>query len=544
MTRVNSECSTIASLAFAFLAASPLQAQDFTPPQNDNNHPQENELFSCSSPDWSAMPRLDIIGEEGFATVFIHAGNGFGSGVIIDKDQGLIVTNDHVIANIKDGEVITASLYAATAEGVFNNLGAPYEVELIGTDEETDVGVLKINDTITEKHNCAHFGDSNALRVGEGLDIFGGPFGLTHSYSQGKVSSVNRYLPQQFFNKFIQHDGAVNPGNSGGPLFNEKGQIVGINSQIYSKNAQWAGLSFAIDGNEVQETVRALLTKGEVPRGWIGAGVSETSDEQVKQMGLAANEPRGVLFSGIIPDSPADKAGIKAGDVALRVNDKPIYRINSFMDTLEGEHPSTISIKVWRPEKGVMDIKLQTMARSVGKEISEAYYNEQMEKQKQQQKEQMEKLGDLTNGTAFSVEKVDNDTFIIEIPLLTGENKINAEFKNEENHFVFTFKWNLENTIIIEPNENGVYELSGEDTGVPLPPLLISFDDDGLFQFKSFSITKLELVEIPVQGQDIPKFEMPEDEPDGNIEPDDLPNDGGSAPVPMPTPNMPTPGEQ
>lgn len=228
-----------------------------------------------------------------------------GSGFII-SDDGYVLTNAHVVA---DSDDITVRLTNRTE----------YKAELIGMDKRTDVALLKVE---ASGLPTVEIGDSDALGVGDWLLAIGSPFGFDYSASQGIVSALGRSLPDGTYVPFIQTDVAVNPGNSGGPLFNLDGQVVGINSQIYSRSGGYQGISFAIPINLALNIAEQLKTKGVVSRGWLGVMIQDMSQALAQSFGL--EKPMGALVSQVLAGSPAEAAGIKVGDVIVDFADQAI----------------------------------------------------------------------------------------------------------------------------------------------------------------------------------------------------------------------------
>lgn len=228
-----------------------------------------------------------------------------GSGFIISKD-GYIITNHHVV----DG-----------ADEIIVRLSDKRELkaDVMGSDEFTDIALLKVD---AKNLPVVELGDSTNLRVGEWVLAIGSPFGFDHSATAGIVSAKGRSLPRANYVPFIQTDVAINPGNSGGPLFNLDGKVIGINSQIYSRTGGFMGLSFAIPVEVAMDVVKQLKDKGVVSRGWLGVYIQEITHELAQSFDL--DKPVGALVSQVISESPAEKAGIKAGDVILAFNDEPI----------------------------------------------------------------------------------------------------------------------------------------------------------------------------------------------------------------------------
>lgn len=232
---------------------------------------------------------------------------GQGSGFIIDAD-GYILTNAHVV----DG--------ADTVKVQLNN-NKEYTAEVVGADKRTDVALVKIKG---EHLPVAHLGDSDKVQVGDWVLAIGSPFGFTQTATQGIISAVARNLPSGDYVPFIQTDAAVNPGNSGGPLFNSKGEVIAINSQIYSRSGAFNGLAFSIPINMAKNIAKQLKDKGEVVRGWLGVQIQGLDQPLAESLGL--DKPQGALVSEVFEDSPAEKAGLQSGDVILSYNGKSIKK--------------------------------------------------------------------------------------------------------------------------------------------------------------------------------------------------------------------------
>ncbi len=230
---------------------------------------------------------------------------GVGSGFLITED-GYILTNAHVIAD---------------AEEVLVKLTDDRELpaKVIGVDAKSDVGVVKID---AKDLPVVRIGSADALKVGEWVAAIGSPFGLDNTVTVGVVSAKSRALPADAYVPFIQTDVAVNPGNSGGPLLNMNGEVVGINSQIYSRSGGYMGLSFAIPIEVAMKIGEELRTHGKVERGMLGVSIQSMTPELAQSFGL--EKPRGALVGMVEDDSPADKAGVEAGDIIVSVNDRAI----------------------------------------------------------------------------------------------------------------------------------------------------------------------------------------------------------------------------
>jgi serine protease Do len=224
-----------------------------------------------------------------------------GSGFIISSD-GYVLTNYHVV----DG-----------ADEIIVRLSDRRELkaEIIGEDQRSDIALLKIN---ASNLPVAKIGESHDLRVGDWVLAIGSPFGFDHSATAGIVSAKGRSLPRENYVPFIQTDVAINPGNSGGPLFNQDGEVVGVNSQIYSRTGGYMGLSFSIPIEVAMDVVGQLKTNGKVSRGWLGVLIQDVTPELAESFGM--HKPRGALVARVLPDSPAQSAGIKVGDVIVKFN--------------------------------------------------------------------------------------------------------------------------------------------------------------------------------------------------------------------------------
>ena len=253
---------------------------------------------------------------------------GVGSGFILTAD-GYIMTNAHVV----DG-----------ADEVLVTLtdDREFKAKIVGADKRTDVAVVKIEATGLP---AIKVGDVNRLKVGEWVMAIGSPFGLKNTVTAGIVSAKQRdtgdYLP------FIQTDVAINPGNSGGPLINMRGEVVGVNSQIYSRSGGFMGISFAIPMDEAMRVSDQLRTSGRVSRGRIGVQIDQVTKDVAESIGLG--KPMGALVRGVESGSPADKAGVEAGDIITKVDGKVIEKHSDLPRLVGGIKPGTkIAVTVFR----------------------------------------------------------------------------------------------------------------------------------------------------------------------------------------------------
>jgi Do/DeqQ family serine protease len=232
-----------------------------------------------------------------------------GSGVIVDAERGLVITNNHVIAN---------------ADQIAVNLrdGRKLEAKLVGADPETDITVIKVSPT--ERLISLPMADSNQLKVGDFVVAIGNPFGLGQTVTSGIVSALGRSgLGIEGYEDFIQTDASINPGNSGGALVNLNGRLVGINTAIFSQTGGNIGIGFAIPINMVRQVMEQLVKHGEVKRGFLGAQLQDLDPELAEAFGLSQNQ--GAVLVNVIAGSPAEKAGLKPGDVITAINERSVH---------------------------------------------------------------------------------------------------------------------------------------------------------------------------------------------------------------------------
>ncbi len=266
---------------------------------------------------------------------------GVGSGFIISQD-GLIVTNDHVIAN---AETVRVTLQD----------GTKVEARVVGSDPLTDIALLDIEG---EDYATVAFGSSEATRVGEEVVAVGSPFGLGGTVTSGIISAKSRNINTGPFDDYIQTDAAVNRGNSGGPLFNSKGEVVGVNTAIYSPDGGSVGIGFAVPSDLVVDIVADLKDDGKVDRSWLGVQIRPVPEEVAYVLGLNAGE--GVMIDAVVEDSPAAAAGLQSGDVILKFADQEIAELRDLTRSVAMEKAGkTTQVDVFRGGKSMtLDVVL------------------------------------------------------------------------------------------------------------------------------------------------------------------------------------------
>ena len=301
-----------------------------------------------------ALPEGDPFHE--FMPPFEHSpprhAKSLGSGFIINK-AGYILTNDHVVENAREIRV--------TAQN-----GRQYKGTLIGRDTKTDIALVKIE--AGRDLMAAPLGNSDELRVGEWVMAIGNPFGFDHSVTAGIISAKSRFIPGNY-GDFIQTDASINPGNSGGPLINLRGEVVGINSAIYTRTGSSMGIGFAVPVNLVKDELEQLKTGGKVVRGWLGVYVQKITPEIGESMGLA--EVHGALIADVIKGGPAKAAGLERGDVVVSYDGKPINDSQE-LPLLVGRTPvgHTVKLKLVR-NKAVKEVAV-TITPSREEELRKA----------------------------------------------------------------------------------------------------------------------------------------------------------------------------
>ena len=269
---------------------------------------------------------------------------GAGSGFVVSPD-GYILTNTHVVANADE---VTVRLTDRRE----------YPAKVIGADERTDVAVIKINATNLP---TVKLGDPSRIKAGQWVIAIGSPFGFENTVTSGIISATSRTVPGENYVPFIQTDVAVNPGNSGGPLFNMAGEVIGINSQIFSRTGGFMGVSFAIPIDVARNVEEQLVKTGHVVRGRIGVSIQDVNAQLADSFGL--DRPHGALVSSVDKDGPAARAGVVAGDVILSVAGHPIERYGELSGAIATMKPGQdAALQVWRAGKQqTINVKIEEL---------------------------------------------------------------------------------------------------------------------------------------------------------------------------------------
>jgi serine protease Do len=262
---------------------------------------------------------------------------GLGTGMLMDG-QGDILTNNHVVAGATEINVLLAD-------------GKSFPAKLVGTDPKTDLAVIRIS--ADEKLPVVTFGDSDSMEVGDWVVAIGHPRGLDQTVTQGIISAKHRrgVLDPSTYQDYLQTDAAINPGNSGGPLLNLEGQVIGVNAAIATDSGGFEGIGFAIPSNMAVHVARALIDQGKVTRGWLGVSIGDPNPDQIKTLKLEDN--KGALITDVVPDSPADKGGLKKDDLVIQYEGKSIENAATLMNrvgnTAVGEEASLVVMRGGKP---------------------------------------------------------------------------------------------------------------------------------------------------------------------------------------------------
>jgi len=270
-----------------------------------------------------------------FGTPQERKSSALGSGFIIDK-KGIVVTNNHVIQNAEDIIVRV-------------NGDKDYKAKVIGADPLSDIAVLQLE--TKDKFTPVRFGDSDKARIGDWVIAIGNPFGLGGTVTSGIISARNRSIGLSRYEDYIQTDASINSGNSGGPLFDMNGDVIGINTAILGRNGS-IGIGFSIPANDAKIVIEQLIEFGETKRGWLGVRIQDVTQEIADVEKL--DEPRGALVASVAENSPSEKGGIKAGDIILEFNGVRINQMKELPAIVAKTKVGTrVKVKVWRNKKEI-----------------------------------------------------------------------------------------------------------------------------------------------------------------------------------------------
>ncbi len=275
-----------------------------------------------------------------------------GSGVIVSPD-GYIITNNHVV---EQADEIRVTLFDKRT----------FKARIIGADPKTDVSIVKID---TDNLHSIQWGDSDKLQVGEFVLAIGNPYGLSHTVTMGIISAVGRAnVGIADYEDFIQTDAAINPGNSGGPLVNIKGELIGINTAIFSRSGGYQGIGFAVPSNMARLVMDQLVKKGKVTRGWLGVTIQELTPELSQKFGLKT--AKGALVGDVAKGSPAERSGIKRGDIILEFNGKKVQDVGNLRNMVaQSRAGSQVSMVILRGEK---EYSFKVIIDELPREVAEA----------------------------------------------------------------------------------------------------------------------------------------------------------------------------
>jgi len=340
---------------------------------------------------------------------------GLGSGFVIDK-SGIIITNNHVIEGADEISVIMSDQ-------------KEFAAELLGRDPKADLAVLKIDpgDTILQQ---VSFGDSDKARVGDWTIAIGNPLGLGGTVTAGIVSAISRDIGNGPYVKFIQTDASINRGNSGGPLFNLKGEVIGINTAIISQTGGSIGLGFAIPSNSAIKIVDQLKEFGRTKRGWLGVQITPVSKEIAESLGLP--DEKGAFISNINPEGPSKLAGLQEGDVILKFNNNEIFKMTDLPRVVaESDVGSIAVVEIWRKNKLIsIEVKL-------GELPEETYVNRNDIKKKKSQEFYIDslnlKISSTSDKKGVLVIQVDEESNLQSGDIIT---EVNRELVINTNNFI------------------------------------------------------------------------------------------------------------
>lgn len=299
------------------------------PPTESTPMPEDGE----QNPFGEDMPNQDGMGPEETS---------LGSGFIIDAAKGYVVTNNHVI---KDAEEVRITLHDDTT----------LDAKILAKDEKTDLALLQVEPN--PKLKAVPFGNSDSMRVGDWVLTIGNPFGLGGTVTSGIISARQRNINAGPYDDFLQTDASINRGNSGGPMFNLKGEVIGINTAIFSPSGGSVGIGFAIPSNLAKNVIDQLIKFGKTRRGWLGIRIQTVTPEIAETLNLP--NPHGALVASITAGGPAVKAGLKAGDVVLAFNGQELNAMHQLPRLVaETEIGSTATLKIWRNGK-IIETKIE-----------------------------------------------------------------------------------------------------------------------------------------------------------------------------------------
>tara|TARA_Y100000816_G_scaffold201818_1_gene148446 strand:+ start:1098 stop:2498 length:1401 start_codon:yes stop_codon:yes gene_type:complete len=324
-----------------------------------------------------------------------------GSGFIIDE-SGIVITNNHVI---KDADDIYVKV----------NGDKDYKASIIGADPLSDIAVLKID--TNEKFKPVNFGDSDEARIGDWVVAIGNPFGLGGTVTAGIVSARNRSIGLSRYEDYIQTDASINQGNSGGPLFNLDGDVIGINTAILGQSGS-IGIGFAIPSNSAQKVIDQLIKFGETKRGWLGVRIQVVTEEIADSLKL--DKPKGALVASVAKGSPSDKGGIKDGDVILEFDGKLINEMKELPKIVaETEVGKTVNVKIWRNNKelikqielGRLETSDDFIAQETKPKLPKVSYIEGLKiKVRLLTKDDIQQRGLPSNTTGVVITEIDQDS--------------------------------------------------------------------------------------------------------------------------------------
>jgi serine protease Do len=272
--------------------------------------------------------------------------SGLGSGFIISQD-GQIVTNHHVVKDAQSVQVTLAD-------------GRKFDAEVLGSDPATDIALLSIKAEVALPFVA--FGTSQTMRVGDEVVAVGNPFGLSSTVTSGIISAKSRDINSGPYDDYIQTDAAINRGNSGGPLFNNDGDVIGVNTAIISPGGGSVGIGFAVPSDVVREVVAELAEDGTVTRGWLGVSIRPMSDEVAQVLGF--DKSKGAVIQAISKDSPAEAAGLQEGDIILSFDNNQIEALRDLTRAVAAKDPDdTATVTVFRRGKEMeLDVTIGTLA--------------------------------------------------------------------------------------------------------------------------------------------------------------------------------------